>query len=151
MSHWRWEQRDETALLTLHTGNRLGALTGWSRHSCPAGRRGCAMGRQGAERAQRAERAERAMRAERAIWAERAVGTESCPLAVKVLGTGVAGEEGMVWMAVVWLSVYVQWKEKTGVNCSTSASVCPAGAVGTVTYLWLCRESPLKGKMTTGL
>lgn len=66
------------------------------------------MGRQGAERAQRAERAERAMRAERAIWAERAeraVGTESCPLAVKVLGTGVAGEEWMVWMAVVWLCV----------------------------------------------
>lgn len=40
MTHWRWEQRDETALLTLHTGNRLGALTAWSHHSCPAGRRG---------------------------------------------------------------------------------------------------------------
>lgn len=40
MTHWRWEQRDETALLTLHAGNRRGALTVWSHHSCPAGRRG---------------------------------------------------------------------------------------------------------------
>lgn len=96
--------------------------TGWEHSQCGAitaarragedmglcqGQRGSRARAERAERAVRAERAEGAEgaeRAERAVWA---VWADSCPLTVKLLGTGVAGKEGTAWMAVVWLCMCV--------------------------------------------
>lgn len=112
MTHWRWEQCDETAFTHPPHGNRLGALTVWSHHSCLAGRRGHGL----------------------VPWAEReqGEGTEGregiegregrhSPLTVKLLGTGVAGmKEWCGWLCVC---VCAEWKSLE--NRSELQHTCP--------------------------